>query len=1822
FEPRFPFTLFAVPEADGLRLSYDFDTALFSDYDVAQVANRMEAALDQLFAMPEQLTLLEALENAPETAVVAVFGQTRLTYGELRAQSDSVARILAAKGLGAGDLVGIMMPRSDKMLVALLGVLKSGAAYVPLDPESPNARISALIKSAGIGLVLGDASAGLPVPNLPVAEWAQQKQTHVQESLLGRAYVMFTSGSTGAPKGVEISHANLNTYLRHAQGYFEGQALGAVASSPFTFDATITAMLAPIMAAKTVYILPQDQQEIPELANIMQAERPFVFKITPAHIAALFGYLEGGSRAPHRFIIGGEALKTNVLQRFATHFPNAVFVNEYGPTEATVGCCVAVYTAAEVSRLQGATVPIGHPIEGVELSLAPETGELVIKGAGVAVGYLGQPALTAEHFRDGGYHTGDLATRLPGGRLRYDGRMDDQINLNGYRIEPAEIEAALESAQGVESAIVTTQNGPLGEAQLVAHCKGAGLSGTIIRDHITALLPAYMVPQHIEILADIPLTPNGKTDKANLAPATGPQAQILAAFEAVLGYPVLPDQHFFEAGAGSLVLMKVHANLCRETGADLHLVDFFQHPTAQQLAAYLADEMPAEPVQAPMAETDDGIAIVGMAANVATAPTLADFARLVFGSTSGLTSPEAPEPGRVAMASILDNPFGFDPDYFGISHKEARLMDPQQRHLLMGAVQALENAGMRPDQGRIGCLMSSSENTYHLQQVNASDDFQADRAPLAMQNEKDFLASRIAYHLGLTGPAFTVQSACSSSLLGVHQACNMLQQGEAESVVVGGVAIDQMTFGGYPYREGGILSKSGACTPFSDSADGTVPGNGYGVVVLKPLAKARADGNRIYAVIKGSATNNDGKNKVGFTAPSVAGQAGAIRAALTKAGLGPKDISYLEAHGTATNLGDPIEVQALKKVFDKEARVALSSLKSQIGHLGAGAGVAGLIRAALAVYLGEIPPNHGFSRPNPALALEDSPFYIPTAASPWPAGPRHAGVSSFGLGGTNVHVVLSHEPSGKTAPSTRPACLALSAPTEAALKAQIAKMSTYLAMFSGDFQALAQHLQTGQRPQPWRVAVMASTPSEALILLQATRPQLTARSATALTLPASAPEIAQAFLAGQDILGTPSPMAPWDTPPRPFQLASFNVEAKNKRPAFEDWFSQPGWARMGRAVVNGFQPDIVWEGQEIAPTGPALHIWLRVGALPLADALAELGALMSALGPRSAHVVVMTAQACAVGATPASRPEHAALGAALRVLALEHPALQFTHLDLTDEFDPTGLHTPNLPTGASLALRAGMLWQARLDPAAMQPPAFTLQKGGVYVVTGGTGGIGQHLENMINSAGATALIVARSAPDPQLSCDIADPHQMAKLAGYIANTHGRIFGVFHAAGAVGGGVLHHLSAQQIKQNIRAKLEGFKQVSTHLAPLTDGFILSLSSMSALMGVRGQADYAAANAAVDALSLASHNGPAVMSVNLPTWRETGMAAGQDLSGFEGYALSPKEGVRAIEHVLALGLPQVAVSPLPMAQVAAMMVPESHKDETVRAIFCAALGLENCDDDASFNDLGGDSLASLDVLDGLNASFGLAWRAADLGADFSIRSLEARLKAPAVSMAPADLVLVHPIGGDIGCYRALQSALGGLNLGLIEDPFIAGAATKTMSVEESAAAYIAQLPQGDFWLGGWSFGAVVAFEMVRQLEQAGRAPLGLVMIDPPAPMRTAMPDKQALEQTFRAEIIAQTGHNLGQDHPHFRRIVEACTRNTQALARYQPTGHVACPTQLFLAGARGAVEQSWQAFAPAKITRLKADHYSILRPPALHVLAQHLLGLAQPEKENAHV
>lgn len=379
------------------------------------------------------------------------------------------------------------------------------------------------------------------------------------------------------------------------------------------------------------------------------------------------------------------------------------------------------------------------------------------------------------------------------------------------------------------------------------------------------------------------------------------------------------------------------------------------------------------------------------------------------------------DPTYVSAASCLEDIDYFDADLFNIGPREAELMDPQQRLFLTVARETLDDAGLASAQspGRVAVFAGASISTYLLYNLHALLDRSGADLNLAklVANDKDYLATLTAHKLDLRGPAVTVQSACSTSLVAVHQACQALLAMECDAALAGGVTVRVPHRVGYSNQGGSMLSGDGHCRAFDTTANGTVPGSGAGAVLLKRLEDARRDGDAIYAVILGSAVNNDGASKIGFTAPSVSGQVDVITAAQAVAGIEPSSVGYIEAHGTGTSLGDPIEIAALKQVFSgvntKNARCALGSVKTNFGHLECAAGIAGLIKTALTVKHGKIPPSLGFSEANPETGLNDSsPVFVNAELQPWPAynAPRRAGVSSFGFGGTNCHVVLEQPP--------------------------------------------------------------------------------------------------------------------------------------------------------------------------------------------------------------------------------------------------------------------------------------------------------------------------------------------------------------------------------------------------------------------------------------------------------------------------------------------------------------------------------------------------------------------------------------------------------------------------------------------------------------------------------------------------------------------------------------------------------------------------------------------------------------------------------------------
>ena len=443
---------------------------------------------------------------------------------------------------------------------------------------------------------------------------------------------------------------------------------------------------------------------------------------------------------------------------------------------------------------------------------------------------------------------------------------------------------------------------------------------------------------------------------------------------------------------------------------------------------------------------------------------------------AGVSPETLKRPNYINAGTVLEHPDLFDAAFFGYSPRESEIMDPQQRLFLECAWQVLEIAGYDGDQysGRIGVYAGVSMNSYLL--FNIASNRELITAVGAFQtsigNDKDFLPLRVSYKLNLKGPSINVQAACSTSLVAVHLACQSLLAGECDMALAGGVSVSVPQRVGYYFDEGGIASSDGHCRAFDAQADGTIDGNGAAIIVLKRLADALADGDQIHAVIKGSAINNDGSDRVGFTAPGLKGQTSVIRDALTMAEVAAETINYVEAHGSGTQLGDPIEVAALTRAFragtEKKQFCALGSVKTNIGHLDAAAGVTGLIKTVLALKHRQLPPSLHFTQPNPQIDFDNSPFYVNAQLRDWPAQegvPRRAGVSSFGLGGTNAHVILEEAPAAAPSGASRPwQLLLLSAKTTAALDAATANLVTHLRRHeSQNLADVAYTLQLGRR---------------------------------------------------------------------------------------------------------------------------------------------------------------------------------------------------------------------------------------------------------------------------------------------------------------------------------------------------------------------------------------------------------------------------------------------------------------------------------------------------------------------------------------------------------------------------------------------------------------------------------------------------------------------------------------------------------------------------------------------------------------------------------------
>ena len=502
--------------------------------------------------------------------------------------------------------------------------------------------------------------------------------------------------------------------------------------------------------------------------------------------------------------------------------------------------------------------------------------------------------------------------------------------------------------------------------------------------------------------------------------------------------------------------------------------------------------------------TATGVAVIGMVGRFPGAPDVDSYWRNIrdgretislFGAdeldTFGLPEGAANNPAYVKARGIIDDVDCFDPAFFGYNGRDAILMDPQQRLFLQSCWEALERAGYEPRsyKGLIGVYGGATASSYQ-QYLYAHLDLLPSPDPLtiAIANELPFLTTRVSYKLDLRGPSCPVQTACSTSLVAVHLACQGLLNAECDIALAGGVSLRLPQRAGYWYQEESIHSADGHCRSFDARADGTVFSNGLGVVVLKRLEDAIADGDTIYGVIRGSAINNDGSRRASFTAPGVIGQSQVIADALAAAAIESDTISYIEAHGTATSLGDSIEIQALNRAFSRgtsrKQYCAIGSVKANIGHLDAAAGVAGLIKTLLMLQHRQLPPAAMFERPNPDIRFEETPYYVNTKLTEWtPANgaPLRAGVSSFGFGGTNAHVIVEEPPAPEpTDPSREWQLLVVSAETPDGLERASANLAEFLGREPNvDLADAAYTLKVGRRASRHRRAIACRTAAEA-----------------------------------------------------------------------------------------------------------------------------------------------------------------------------------------------------------------------------------------------------------------------------------------------------------------------------------------------------------------------------------------------------------------------------------------------------------------------------------------------------------------------------------------------------------------------------------------------------------------------------------------------------------------------------------------------------------------------------------------------------------------------
>ncbi len=1217
------------------------------------------------------------------------------------------------------------------------------------------------------------------------------------------------------------------------------------------------------------------------------------------------------------------------------------------------------------------------------------------------------------------------------------------------------------------------------------------------------------------------------------------------------------DAAFESFGLSSADAIALSGELESLLGRELDATLLYEHPTIRRVARALVTTAPPAPAATPARRpaSTEAVAIVGMACRLPGGleeyqslwQMLVEGRDAIGGVPPDRWSAEAyldPDPGVPGKAytqagGFVDDVGGFDAGLFGIPPAEALRMDPQQRMLLEGAWEALEDAGLAADRlagSQTGVFVGLMESLQYTQlQLEAAGADVANDPFFAMGAAQSVAAGRISYLLDLRGPAVSIDTACSSSLVCTHLAVQSLRRGECDFAIVGGASLIAHPQAMVQACKMGMLARDGRVKTFDAAADGFAMAEGCGVLVLQRAADV-ADGRPIHAIIEGSAINQDGRSN-GLTAPSRAAQAAVIREALADAGVRPDDIDSVETHGSGTKLGDALEVGALRDVFGERAAavpdLTIGAVKSNLGHLQAGAGAAGVIKTVLSLKHAQLPRTLHVRELNPALRLTGTRITPALTHRPWPVSmrPRRAGVSSFGWSGTNAHAILTAPP---RTPARRQATepwqlLVLSASTDAALADVARRLAARLS--SDDTPALddvAHTLATGRARLARRLALVCRDRRDAITQLTAAAQNgagsLGAGAANGCVGDAatvqrreSLDDAGMRWVAGEAVdwssLFGGADVRLTQLPTYPFQRVRYwpeqialdhdasptDTTLPTRRADVADWCWAPSWHRSfdipaelatgpwlvfagddvgqrliemlrargdvvtvvarggmlvvrpgGACVVDAANPDHVAQlvaGLKEAGALPhnVVHAWMTASEPNELDGELDHGywsvsALLRELllaAPREALDVLVAARAgFAVSGSEVPRPARAMVASLCSSAAAEASGLRCRFVDVETD-DQLLQEATTESDDIAVAWRADARWVRELRPVPLPVRQRTAwRSGGVYLITGGTGGLGLALaRHLAQTLGARLVLIARSADEHAaaataeiaalggealvLGADVADLDAIARCVREAKQRFGALHGVIHAAGVPGQGLLIAKGREAARAVLRPKVLGTLALTAALRDEPLDFVVAFSSSAAMLGGVGESDYAPANAFMDAWAQSAPLAGNVIAVGwgawqLDRWQERIFAAAPALlDRVREYrsrlGIPETEGFEALSRLLTSGLHHALVLPQDPATIrraiadvatgaaasaparrqlfprpdlrVAYRPPRSEREQQFATIWSEQLGLERVGLDDPFFELGGTSLVAISIHARIEADLGLSVPAATL-------------------------------------------------------------------------------------------------------------------------------------------------------------------------------------------------------------------------------------------------